>query len=111
MYAIQAVMEMPYYKTTHLAAYRTYSYDWYFELLEKMGKEAFEELRDKIYRSIELLLPGKRYNILMMAENMQEPFVRFACYWIMEHGGIDECKIEFSSDWKYLINRKHPTDE
>lgn len=92
---------------THLVQYRTTNYVWYFEKLNELGQELFE-LKKKIVERIEALEPGRRYDLLSLPEKDQENFVRFACYYMIEHGGSDVCGVEFSNDWRYLLKKfKH----
>lgn len=101
------IAELNFPLPTRLANYRTTSYEYYYELRKKLGSIEFNELRNKINKRIEDLEPGRRYDLFLLPEDKEEAFVKFACYYIIEHGGIDTCGLRFSDDWRYLIKSKN----
>ena len=86
---------------THLANYRTNTYKWYDEHFKLHGNELLEK-QNEIYKLIDQLQPGRRYDLFSIPKANQEYFVRFACYYITEHGGMDASGVYFSNDWRYL---------
>lgn len=102
---MSAMIEFP--PPTHLEKFRTNDYVWYFDQITEVGNDFFK-LRDKIYMRIDALEVGRRYDLFALQEKDQENFVRLACYYIIEHGGIQACGVEFSNDWRYLHRKfKH----
>lgn len=92
--------------TEGLQRFRLTNWDWFQEWYDKLGADEYWAYDNYVWKQIENLRPHSRYNIELIPEDRQELFIKLACEYIIENGGIDESGICFSSDWKYLIRTK-----
>lgn len=91
---------------TRMINYRTTSYDYLNELIGKLGPTEVKNRLMRIYRSIDNLEPGRKYDLFLLPQDREEEYVKFACYYIIDMGGIDVCGVRFSNDWRYLERTK-----
>jgi hypothetical protein len=92
-----------------LERYCLNDWGWFHRYYEQMGADAYWDFTTRVYKAIENLRPQCRYDLTKISEENQELFVKIACEYILEHGGIDNCGVKFSDDWTYLYRTKEFT--
>jgi hypothetical protein len=109
MKALRFIQTMPEYSNdletcdiTGLERYRLTDYTWFNRFYSKLGHEHFWDFFNRVYDSIDLLEPGKKYDLMNVTKGNQELFVKIACMYINDFGN----GVEFSHDWKYLLKKK-----
>lgn len=77
--------------------YKLIDWDWIQVYKTRMGKEAFQQYVNDVYRLLLTMLPGKPFNIEeKVREENRELFIKIVCMFISEGNG----NYGFSDDYK-----------
>lgn len=79
--------------------------DWIDRYISSMGEDEFFRYERKVYNALNILEPGRCYDIIeLIPENMRELFIKYCCMYI-DH--IDP-EVVFNDDYTMIFRNKLP---
>lgn len=71
---------------------------WMIDAMDTMGFERYMKFESRVVHALDVLLPGKYYDVRDISSNKQELFIKISCIYIQTHPEVvfysDYSKIE-----------------
>ena len=71
--------------------------EWIDEAIKEMGYEEYSHFRDRVWNALEVLKPGKYYDVTEIPADKQNLFIKISCIYIQTHPAV-----VFSDDYSRL---------
>ena len=81
-----------------LSQYRlTASMEWVDRYIAALGLQEFANYQEKVYHALQILRPGKHYDLVRdVPEDKQELFIKLCCMYMIS---VDPYNLNFSEDF------------